>query len=242
MATASRPYLTGSHEIKLEYGVAQVFAPKFVAGKNCGDAKFPPYLPRVLFTAMDDRKLWMDAEDGSDLERGMRDLGIRPGDFIRVTKVRNPRGGGHSIRVERVDEPETREPEPRSRESRESRDAAPPSRMEAELEKSLELARRHGPGAFITRPAPDAAMPAAPRTERYQDNQPINVTPAPPVATMTALVAGALIASIDAYLIAAEYAKSKNIPVELRLEFNAEDVRQSATSCLIEYWRDGGTR
>ena len=52
MAT-TRPYLAGNADIKLEYGVAQTFALKYVTGKNCGEAKFPPFGPRVMFTMID---------------------------------------------------------------------------------------------------------------------------------------------------------------------------------------------
>jgi hypothetical protein len=104
MATAAyQPRAVGAGEIKLEYGVAQVFALRFVAGKNVEGR----YGPRVLFTAVDERKLWLDAEDGSDLERGMRELGIQPAEFVRVTKIRHAHGGGHSLRVERAEEERT---------------------------------------------------------------------------------------------------------------------------------------
>jgi hypothetical protein len=57
------------------------------------------------------------------------------------------------------------------------------------------------------------------------------------------MIAATLIASIDAYLVAAEYAKSKGIAVTLQLDFNAEDVRASATSSMIEcFKREGGVR
>lgn len=54
------------------------------------------------------------------------------------------------------------------------------------------------------------------------------------------MLAGALIASIDAYVIAAEYGRSKGIHVELNLDFNAEDIRCSANSMLMEYWKKSG--
>jgi hypothetical protein len=69
--------------------------------------------------------------------------------------------------------------------------------------------------------------------------------PAPPASakgSMGKLLAGALIASIDAYLLAADYAKAKNIPVSLKLDFSGEDIRSSASVMQIEYYRSGGTR
>lgn len=68
-------------------------------------------------------------------------------------------------------------------------------------------------------------------------------TPAPPTAaqkTCTQTLAGALIASIDAYLIAVEYAKAKGIECSIPfLEFTADDIRQSATSLMIECFKRG---
>lgn len=67
-------------------------------------------------------------------------------------------------------------------------------------------------------------------------------TPAPTAAqkTCTQTLAGALIASIDAYLIAVEYAKAKGIECSIPfLEFTAEDVRMSATSLMIECFKRG---
>jgi hypothetical protein len=95
-------HVARSNEIKLEYGVAQKFALKFATGKAV-QSSFPG--GRVMFTAVDERKLFLNDEDANDFERGVRDLGIVAGeDFVRVTKVRHPRGGGHSLRVERVED------------------------------------------------------------------------------------------------------------------------------------------
>lgn len=234
--------------IKLEYGVSETLCFRFIEGKNLGKSEFPPFAIRVRFSTQDDRSLFLDAEDASDLERGLRNAGVDPrqGDFVRVTKIRHPRGGGHSIRVERVDD-DGPNPDPPARHDREQPRRA--SREEALLEKSVELARTRGAGAFITRREPETESRTAsgPRHEHHVSQptrQPTNNTAAPASAkgTMTGLVAGALIASIDAYIAAAEYGKSKGIAVDLRLDFNAEDIRQSATAMLIEYWRSGGTR
>lgn len=59
---------------------------------------------------------------------------------------------------------------------------------------------------------------------------------------MTGLLAGALMASVDAYVIAADYARSKGIGVEMNLDITGEDIRSSATAMLIQYWREDGTR
>jgi hypothetical protein len=178
-----------------------VFALKYTNGKGI-QGKFGP---RVFFTSVDDRKVWLDEDEASEFEHGLADLGVRPSDFIRVTKIKHPRGGGHSIRVERA------ETEPRQE---------APSRLEAQLEKSIELApmaREHGPRVFVAQPAPVDG-------------------------TYRALLTETLKAAIDAYFEAAAYARSKGIAVDLRLDFKGEDLRTSVNSRLMDYWKSGGTR
>jgi hypothetical protein len=50
---------------------------------------------------------------------------------------------------------------------------------------------------------------------------------------------GALIATIDSLSAAAEYATKKH---GWKLEFNEEDVRSTAASCFIQFFRDRETR
>ncbi len=97
--------------------------------------------------------------------------------------------------------------------------------MEAQLAESLARAQRGE--RFVT---PEAAKPLTPAVGKF-----------------SGVLAAALIASIDGYLLAAEYAKSKGLAVSWSIEFNAEDVRQSATSMMIESFRresgyQGGAR
>ena len=140
---------------------------KYVTGKNCGEAKFPLLVQCVMFTSIDERAmLWLGAEDASDFER-TRCLNspIQLLDFIRVTKIKHPRGGGSSLRVERVaDEGDAREPEPQY--IRQPKPQFPaPSREEALLEKSVELAREWprprstGCRGIPPDPAPAPAVP-----------------------------------------------------------------------------------
>jgi hypothetical protein len=235
MATTTMPQLARGYQaertypadIVLEYGIPQVCAPKFLTGKNSAQrSKFPPFEFRVAFTMIDDRKLWLDSEDGSDLERGMRDLGVQVGDFVRITKIKHPRGGGHSIRVELVDadQPAAREP-------------VPPSRLEAQLEKSIEMAQTRRAAPLEREAAPVQQQQFVKVTtdsiHNNADSETVKRT-----GTFTALLQGALIASLDAYQVAGDYAKSKGIP----FDFLSEDVRASANAMLIEFWKSGGAR
>ena len=236
MATATMPR-TGN-EIKLEYGVAQKFALKYVTGKNCGEAKFPPFGPRVMFTAIDERKLWLGAEEASELEHALLDLAIQPADFIRVTKIKHPRGGGSSLRVERVSDadsadsgnhPDTRHP------ARMPAAPPPPSRIEAQLEKSVELARERGPAAFQRTPArisPDPApAPAVPST-----NNSDHTATAAIFTTDAAPMLAAMCAAVDAIVETQAYAQRRGLGVT----FSEESVRAIGLSIYIGNQR--GTR
>jgi len=58
--------------------------------------------------------------------------------------------------------------------------------------------------------------------------------------SMANLLAGALIASIDAYAMARDYALGKGL--QLDVDFTSGDIRASANTMLIEYWRTGGEK
>lgn len=202
MATAiNAPYST---EIKLG-PQPQNFALKFITGKNLGNSKFAPFLPRVLFTAIDDRKLFLEAEDASDFERALRDLGVQSGDFVAAARVKLPRGG-HSIQVKRVDE------------------SAAPSQTRQEfvtatetlLAKSVEMAREHGPSAFI------AAAPVA-------DAQPVKITPA------AVQMCAAMCAAVDAIIETQAYAQRRGLGVT----FSEESVRAIGLSIYISAAKGG---
>ncbi len=155
MALAARAATPINNEIKLEYGIGQTFALKYVTAKPVF-TKYPG--GRAMFTAVDERKLFLNDEETSEFEHALADLGVQVADFIRVTKVRMPHGGGAAIRVERV--PDAAEPdEPVS-----GRLDTPQTRTEALLEKSVEMARSKGPAAFSTpKPAP-VSNPVTPRS------------------------------------------------------------------------------
>ncbi len=232
----------GSDQIKL--GPApHVFALKFGQGKDV-ISKFPG--GRVMFTAVDDRKLFLNDEDANEFEHALADLQIQPAEFIRVSRLTHGRGGGFAIRVERVEDPDPDPPAP----SGPRHGSTPPSRLEAELAASIPLARAHGAAAFTAGRETERAAPArTARTTKAPDSSIQSDSTAAPAAppatakgTMTGIYAGALCASIDAYLLAADYARSKGITVDLQLDFNAEDIRQTATSMSIQYFQDGGTR
>jgi hypothetical protein len=80
-------------------------------------------------------------------------------------------------------------------------------------------------------PAPRAAVPA-PATAA-------SPAPVPASGTMTQIMGGALIAAIDSLAAAERYANEKH---GWKLEFNAEDVRATAASCFIQFFKDRETR
>lgn len=230
-----------STEIKLDPGVPQVFALKYVTGKNLGNSQYPPFMPRVLFTAVDNRKLWMDAEEASAFELRLRELRVQPADFIRVLRVR--RGG--EIHVELAEE----------------------SKLERELMQSLDAGDERKRAARATtstpRRAPGAAARAlteqeayelglssergagtgstAPATEEHYNNSPNHTADpatAPGAARITpaaARLCASFMAAIDAVGEAQTYADRRG----LKITFTSEDVRSTAISCYISACREG---
>jgi hypothetical protein len=230
MATVISGPRAYSMDIKLEYGVAQTFALKYTTGKNCGEARFPPFGPRVMYTSIDDRKLWLGADDASDVDHALLDLGIQPGEFVRMTKIKHPRGGGSSIRVERADEQPRQPRETRYDNAPEWVDAPPaqaweqprPTREEALLEQSVALARQHGARAFQRPPSrvsPETPPAAAPASTDTSDH-----------SGFAHQLKPSFLAAVDAIREAQRYADAQG----LKVTFTSEDVRATAISAFIQ--------
>jgi hypothetical protein len=193
-------------EVKLEYGKPEHIAFRFLTAKGFAGT----FGDRALFTLEGEKRLWLDAEDGSDVERQIRDLGISKGEVVKITKVRYPRGGGHAVRLERLAE-----------------SYGAPDDTEAKLAASVAIARSEGPRAFqrnahVVQPTATAALPeiqtaAAGITQHQHDN---------PVA---ARLMSCYMASIDAISEAQAYADRRG----LKVTFGSEDVRATAISCYI---------
>lgn len=202
-------------EFKPEYGQTEIVAFKFIEGKDTTGA----FGPRVFFTLADERKLFVDAEDGSDIERALREMCVQRNEPVKITKIRHARGGGHSFRIESVNAaaPRYAEPEPARAPHR-----VPPTRLEQQLEESIHIARRDGPAAF-QRNAHIASEPVAPA--------PPAVDPSPAASKLM----GALKGAIDATIEATAYAARKGV----KLEFNEEDVRCLAATLYIQNSKEG---
>lgn len=229
MATATMPRV--GDEIVLDYGAPQILAMKFCTGKNLGNSRYPPYQPRVLFTAVDSRKLFLDAEDGSEFEHALQDLGIRPGtDFIRVTKVKHPRGGGHSIRVERIEDEYVSDEDGGDR------------KLIAQLEKSIDMNRERKPAASAPswqRNAPAQVPPAVSATNGRSNGNISQVPPSSPARELppaAAAMCSAMCAAVDAILETQAYATRRGLGVT----FSEESVRAIGLSIYIGNQRGGG--
>ena len=198
--------------IRLEYGMPEALTIKFVTGKNIGNSKNPPFLMRVMFSFLEG-PLFLDAEDGSALEMRLRDLRVGAGDQVVLTKIRLARGAGSVIRCERAQsdaaEPVAAPPAPRQ---------APPSPIAALLEKSVDIARSQGAGAFITPP-----LPAEPFSERQI------VTP------RSAAMCAAMCAAVDSVMDTQAYAARKG----LGLTFSEESVRAIGLTIFIQQSKEG---
>jgi hypothetical protein len=208
MATATVP---AAGEVKLEYGRPEHIAFRFLTAKVF-DGSFGP---RALFTLEGERRMWLDAEDGSEVERQIRELGISKGETVRATKIRHARGGGHSVRIERLAEQFS---------------APAGDDTAAQLERSIAIARAEGPRAFQRNAhVLPAAAPASPEVQtaaagavrhgHSEDN---------PVA---ARLMSCYMASIDAISEAQAYADRRG----LKVTFGPEDVRATAISAYIQF-------
>jgi hypothetical protein len=213
----------------------EIFALKFLTGKDV-QSSFPG--GRVMFTAVDGRKIFLNDEDANELEHALADQQIRSGQEIAVSRIQHGRGGGFAIRVELAEtrRSDRRDPAPARHGSATPRtwgDFTANPTTEELLDRSVRIAQ-HDPAAFRQdRHVQRAMVPAGPE---------MAAPPASAKGSMGKLLAGSLIASIDAYLLAADYAKAKGVPVSIKLDFNGEDIRSSASVMQIEYYRSGGTR
>jgi hypothetical protein len=221
MATPANGPRAVSNDITLEYGIAQTFALRFITGKNV-PSRYPG--GRVMFSAIDERKLFLSDEDGSDFERALRELGVQPADFIRVTKVRMPRGGGHSLRVELVPDEASAPvsmtaPAPAAgrlppQVSTRSTQHETRSTLERDLEASLQQRRQPRP------PAPAEAIDRA----------------ATGITATTAQLCAAFMVAIDAMNEARKYSQRSGFG---DIVFNSEDLRAVALSVYIGQQRGG---
>ena len=219
--------------IKLD-GEPQTFALRFTEGKSVA-SRFPG--GRVMFTCIDERKLFMNDEEASEFEHALIEKGIRKAEFISVSRITHGHGGGFAIRVERVEEgrdPDgdrdnapawVRDAAPAPRQSREEARAAVPTREEALLEKSVEMARERGAAAFQRTPARISPEPP-PAPAHGNNGYSADHTPKPAAAHQ---LMGAFCAAIDACAAAQEYAVRKG----LNVAFTSEDVRACAISIYI---------
>lgn len=189
-------------EIKLETNIPQTFALKFSTGKPVGN------WGNTMFTAVDSRRLFLNAEDAGEFEHALLDLRVQPAEFIRVTRVHHGgRGGGFSIRVERVEDvPET------------------DARLIARLERSVALAREKS--------GSPAAPDRAPEPEKlHQQVQQVNSSAAAGlvVTPASAAMCAAMRSAVDAILETQAYATKRG----LGLTFSEESVRAIGLSIYI---------
>jgi hypothetical protein len=97
MATATATMSRISEDIKLDE-TPQIIALRYMEGKAV-PSRFPG--GRAMFTTFDERKLFLNDDETSQLEHALAEQGIRPGEHIEVSRISHGRGGGFSIRVQR---------------------------------------------------------------------------------------------------------------------------------------------
>lgn len=210
--------------IRLSYGVANLIALKATTGRTV-PSKFPdPHtgaMEQVAFDLHDGSPLYLSFEDASSLEHQLLDLGIRPGDDFRLTKLKAARGGGSCVRVDRASDPQPSRgsrPEPPVRREEPRREYRPAvaqseSEIEAKLAQSVALARRD----------PETAREAF--RESLSPAAPAVATPPASSPVALSLMLRGLIEQVHAGQL---YAAS------LGLHLSAEDMRALAVTCFIQ--------
>lgn len=109
-----------------------------------------------------------------------------------------------------------------------------------------QVTRVEQPERTVSSPsAPVAATRSATKAMSVPDgsNRTQHIAPAPEeLPSMAQILSGALISSINAMIMARDYATSKGIEVELHLDFNGEDARKLASTAVIQYFKDAEVR
>jgi hypothetical protein len=196
-----------SNEIKLETNHPQTFALKYSTGKPVGQ------WGNVMFTAVDDRRLFLNTEDAGEFEHALKDLNVQPAEFIKVTRVKHgtARGGGFSIRVELVEDPQP-----------------PPIKQltDRDYTRNLEQSIANAAEARRVQAQRRADEPSSP--VRVSDDSPTaNVASLSPTSLR---FMGAYKDAVDALIQTQGYAKSKGLLLEIR----CEDVRCLAATMMIQ--------
>lgn len=194
-----------AERLVFEFGQPLEIALKYAGGKNVQGK----YGPQAQYSTVDDQIFWLDAEDASQVDHQLADLGIQPREYFRITKIQHARGGGSSFRIQRCHRNGTPvSPAP-----------APDARLEAQLRGSIELAHnaKNGNGKNghdTTPPAWVTSEPARP--------------PAGDTGAAQKMMAAFAVA-IDALAEARDYGTRKGF----KFDFNEEDARCCALSVFI---------
>lgn len=192
---------------------------KQISSKNVPSQMTPGGMQGAFMTS--EGTLYLDPEPASDLERQLLELGVIPGERVRIVKIKTTHGG-HRWIVQR-----------------------PPS-LEQQLADSITNVERnpHGHGRYMPAeqsPAPPAPIqrPAVPAPHAGRENGlPHHAPEAPAPNPATARLMSCFAMSVDAIQEAQQYAHRKGLGVT----FSSEDVRATAISCWIQMQREGGVR
>lgn len=177
---------------------------------------------RMMYSLQSDDVMFLDIDVCDEPDMLFANVGVGVGDPFRLT-LRKRMRGARFYEVRRLSE--AAEP------------AQEPSQIERELNASLNHYRQQRAASTPSKATPPAAAKAGatPRPlEPTQQVNPIAIVPAPERPRAGSLMASALVASIDAVIIAQEYAAAKSLP----LVFGPEDVRAIAATLYIQHGKD----
>jgi hypothetical protein len=234
--------------LSLEPGAPERIALQYAKGKII-ESRIPNGPNQVMFTLTDDRVAFLPLIAADQI----RDAGIKARVPFEITKIsahnyqiRNLTGGARDYTPELAHSIEVAN----RKKAVEASVNAPTASLPMTTASNLNL-QSNGTPHSARRSAEPPPLPTWDDID--EDDRPApplraHAAPASPEngakTICTKALVSALVASIDGYLLAAEYAKAKGITVSMHLDFDAEDIRQSATSLMIECFKreNGGGR
>jgi hypothetical protein len=191
---------------------------KYAKGKFY-DSKFPGQDGQLMYSLTSGKCVFLP--DTMDETFASKNIGA---DVPFVICMRKTRAGAKFYQVERLSdaaEPET--------------PFDPPSKLESMLAASLAHEQQRKAAVTPSKSSlPPVAATEAPISQAPQQINPIAIVPAPERPRAGSLMASAMVAAVDACIIAQEYAQSKG----LALAFGHEDIRAIAATLYIQHSKD----
>lgn len=220
-------------KLKLEFNRPAEAALKFAKGKR-GESTIPGKGDWFMFSLVSGQVLFIDSDDCQDPDEMFAAANIGARDPFTIT-LRKSRQGARYLEVHALADAQEPALDP-ARYPDAAGTFEAPSRLEAQLAASIPYAQQRK-AATPSKITPSAAVATNAAPTRVATPTPINATAQAQQGTRASnAMAGALIASVDAALIAQAYAAD----LGFQLHFSPEDVRAIAATIFIQASKDPG--